>query len=312
MSIPVLIRKTVPLFDVATQKPVLDPNTRQQVTQKMIYVNPAKRYVKPFWQTTDPDVVPVAANGNSGLIPMSIDQSTGHFEIFYFEYEADGPFSIQIFDEGNRSFLMNRPIHINTCAGDARRPFILPETIFINVARGTRQISIIFYDLSGAPNNIQFTMVGRRFIYKEAPVEIFQQFDEYYGDKERTNLYFMTTEKPILALAPNVPTEYEFRVTSDSFFEVIKSMCETSPEGANFNVKMKEYGSGRTFSPADTTLRRNLIFGNAQYPHIFPESYLFERDYRILMTITNIEAFNIDVYLTMCGRRIKYPEQVTR
>ena len=202
MSIPVLVRKNVPLMDVKTGKPLLDPHSKKPVIQQVIYVNPAKRYVKPFWQTTDPDVVTVPANGNSGIVPMSIDQSTGHFEVFYFEYEADGPFSIQIFDEGNRNFLMNRPVHINTIAGNARRPFILPETIFINVARGTRQLSLVFYDLSGAENDIQFTMVGRRFTYKEAPIETFQQFDAYYGDKERTNLFFMTTSKAILALAP--------------------------------------------------------------------------------------------------------------
>jgi len=312
MSIPVLIRKTVPMVDVRTNTPLIDPKTKQQVTQKVIFVNPAKRYVKPFWQTTDPGVVTVAANGNSGIVPMTIDQSTGHFEVFYFEYEADGPFTIQIFDEGNRTFLMNRPVHINTIAGNGRRPFILPETMFINVARGTRQLSVILYDLSGASNDIQFAMVGRRFIFKEAPIEVFQTFDEYYGDKERTNLFFLTTSKAIESLAPNTPTDYEFRVTSDSFFEVIKNMAASDPVDANFNITLKEYGSGRTFSPEGTPIRRDLIFGNGQYPHIFPESYLFERDYRILAQITNLEAVDIDVYLTMCGRRIKYPEEVTR
>jgi hypothetical protein len=312
MSLPTLIRKNVPVINPETDRPIIDPETKQPILQNVVYVNPAKRYVMPFWQTTDPVNVTVPANGNSGLVSMAIDQSTGHFEVFYFEAEYDGPFTIEIFDEGNRYFLQNRPVHSDTVLGNAQRPFILPETLFINVARGTRQFTVVFNDLSGAENNITFNLVGRRFIYKEAPIDIYDRFEEYYGDKERSNLFMLTTQQPLLALAPNVATPFEFRVTSDSFFEMIKMTAASDPEGTNFDIKLQEFGSGRAFHDAAALIRRNNMWGNAQYPHIPPESYLFERDYRIRGEITNLGPVDADFYLTMIGRRIKYPEETLR
>jgi len=312
MSLPVLIRKTVPLVNPQTGEQVYDAKTKKPTTQNIVYVNPAKRYVIPYWLPTDPHVVTVPANQNSGPIPMKIDQSTGHFEIFYFEAKSDGPFTFTIFDEGHRVYLMNRPVHVNTVTGDGRQPFILPETMFINVARGTRQLTVVLYDLSGQENDIEFVCVGRRFMYKDAPVEIFSDFFEYYGDKERSTLFMLTTEEPILQLAGGASVDIEFRVTSDSFFEVMKMTRATCPENADFEMLLREFGSGKSFSPENSPVNGSLQWGDGNFPHILPESYLFERDYRILGTLTNLENVPVNYYFTMTGRRIKYPEEVSR
>jgi len=313
MSLPALIRKTVPKVNPQSGKQIYDPATQKPVTQQVIYVNPAKRYVTPYWLTTDPDRVVVPGNGNSGKIPMKIDQFPGHFEMFYFLAMSEGPFAFKIYDEGNRVQLSNRAVHANTVTGNARQPFILPETYFINVARGSHTLTVVFYDLSGQENTIQFVAVGRRFNYKEAPTDIFKDFFEYYGDMERSNLFMLTTTEPIASLAAGASVDLEFRVTSDSFFEVMKLTAASYPENVNFETELAEMGSGRRFAPEGAFVDGSLQWGNGNFPHILPESYLFERDYRITGQITNLDAQQeADFYLTMTGRRIKYPEQISR
>lgn len=279
-----------------------------------VYVNPAKRFVKPYWHTTDPETVPLVANLGSGQIPMVVDESLGHFEIFYLQSVSTGPYLISIFDEGRKQFWQNRPVHIDTIAGVAQRPLILPETYFLNVSGGTRQLTYQFQDISGAANNVRFIAHGRRFMYKEAPQQIWKKFEDFYTTRERANLFFMTTEQNITTLVPGVANAqtFEFRVTSDAFFEALKFTYATFPPNIPLDIRLWEYGSGRPFLPANQRINVDNMFGSAQFPGIPCESYLFERDWRISGDVVNNGPVNCDVYLTIIGRRVKFPEEVLR
>jgi hypothetical protein len=276
------------------------------------FVNPAKRYTKPFWLTTDPVTVSIAGGGSSDPIPMIVDQ-TGHFEIAYMTYIATGDFLLTIFDAGRRYTWMNRPIHIQTIAGTGQRPLILPESYFLNVAKGSRMLTVQFTDLSGAPNDIRLVLHGRRYLYNEAPAEISKYFEEYFSTKERTSVFFLTTEKALTNILTGTSDNTEFRVTSDAYFEIIKLTAFAHKHGdpttpAVYEFKLTEYASGRALMPG--YVRGELGFGTAQYPFIPYESYLLERDYRIRLDITNLSAFDGDFYFTLIGRRVPFPEQV--
>jgi len=279
-----------------------------------LYVNPAKRFIKPYWLTTTPETVALAANAVSGPIPFVIDESMGHMEIYYLVAQATGPFTFRIKDEGRNYYWSNREVHVDTVIGVAQRPFILPETYFLNASAGTRQLTIEMTDISGAPNNVRIALVGRRFTYKEAPQEVWQKFEDFYTTKERSNLFFLTTELPIAALAPGVANlqNFDFWMTSDCFFEAIKFTYATVPAGALLDIRMWEFGSGRSFLPANTRTDINNMFGSAQFPSIPPESYFFDRDYRVSGDIVNTGMVNCNVFLTITGRRVKYPEEVVR
>jgi len=311
MSLPSIIRKN---------KQVKDPKTGQITQQQLIFTNPAKSFVKPYTLLFSPagnvDTFTIAAGlGVSGPVPMIIDDASGHFEAFYFMSAQTNPYTIMIKDEGKSCTLMNRPVHIDTIAGTAQRPFILPETYFLNVSGGNRQLTVEMSDISNvAGNAIRFAMHGRRFVFKEAPLEIFQKFQSTFLTRERGNVFFLTTQQPIATLVPGAANlqNFEFRMTSDAMFEAIKFTYATWPTGVPLDIRMWEYGSGRSFAPTLIRTDINNMFGSAQFPMIPAESYLFERDRRVVGEIVNTGALNCDVYLTITGRLIKYPEEVMR
>jgi hypothetical protein len=252
---------------------------------------------------------------------MLIDQ-TGHFEIAYALSQSDGAYKLTITDAGRQYSWMSKPIHIDNIAGTAQRPFIFPESYFLNVANGQRALTVQFTDVSNLhTNNIRFSLHGRRFLYNEAPLEIYSKMKEYFMLKERTNLFFLTTEDLTTGLtgiggANNIQTT-EFRVTSDAYFEILKMVAVETPVSpatfTGYEVILEEYSTGRKLM--NSAVRGSNVFGTAQYPFIPFESYLLERDYRLKLTVQNLNpnpAESCDYQFCLIGRRIPYPEQVTR
>lgn len=284
--------------------------------ENKVFVNPAKKYVRPFWLATDPKEITLLANGTSDPIPMLIDQ-TGHFEIAYALSQSTGAYKVEIFDAGRQYKWMNKPIHIDLIAGTAQRPFIFPESYFLNVANGQRTLVAKFTDISGAGNSIRFSLHGRRFLYNEAPAEIYTKMSEYFQLKERTNLFFLTTEDLTTGLAGLATQNTEFRVTSDAYFEVLKMTAVEAPVSpatfTGYEVTLEEYATGRKLM--NDAIRGDQVFGTAQYPFIPFESYLLERDYRIKMALKNLNpnaGQTCDYHFCFVGRRIPLPEQVAR
>lgn len=286
----------------------------KETGQLNYYVNPAKRFIRPYWLNSNPEQIVLAANGVSGPVPFVVDEALGHFEIYYMVCQSTGPFTFRIVDEGRNYWWSNREIHVDTAAGTAQRPFIFPETYFLNTSGGTRQLTISCTDISGAANTIRMVLVGRRFVYREAPEVVWRKFESYYAQRERTNLFFLTTELPITALVPGVANaqNFDFWTTSDAYFEAIKLTYATFPPNTALDIRLWEFGSGRTFLPANTRTDINNMWGNSQFPSIPPESYLFDRDYRLRGDVVNTDVANCNVFLTIIGRRIKYPEEVMR
>ena len=176
-----------------------------------VFINPAKRHVKPYALVTQPTIATVAGGGASPPITMPVD-TQGHFEIFYAVCDRTGPATITIFDPGSSRFLMNREIHIDTVVSGisgtgGQRPFIWPESYFLNVEDAGRAMIVQFRDLSGDTNDIRFMLEGRRFYTKESPPEIYQKMYEYFGRKERTNVYFLTTDQEVTLPPAGPPAE---------------------------------------------------------------------------------------------------------
>ena len=265
-----------------------------------VFLNPAKRYVKPHWITTDPEEVIVPANQQSDAVLMNIDYQ-GHFEAFYFLYQSTGDFLISIFDNGTRRLLMNDEIHIATIAGTAQRPFILPESYFFNTEDAGTSLIVKFRDISGANNSIRFAIFGRRFYHKEATPDIQKKIYEKFGRLERTNLYFLTTEGGAISLSPGGSTRALIRNTDEAETEIFKL---TAVSTGAFKFKMKDSATGRYFM--NDYIHSNLAFGNGQYPFILSgaETLIFVRNYQAEIEIVDLSGAANTIYLTLTGRRL--------
>lgn len=275
-----------------------------------VYINPAKRHVKPYMLVTQPnETVVVAANSASPPITMPID-TQGHFEAFYAICDRTGPATITLFDPGTNRFLMNREVHIDTVVSGlsgagGQRPFIWPESYFFNVEDAGRAMIVQFRDLSGEDNNIRFGLEGRRFYTKESPPDIYAKMYEYFGRKERTNIYFLTTDNTVLLPSAGAPTETVAyaRVTDEADFEVFKIDCVSD---GPFEWTIRDTGTGRILSNGfhSNTMRT----GVAEYPYIFVEPLLVERNYQLQFNFRNMSGVPNNVYMTLVGRRLYYAQ----
>lgn len=271
-----------------------------------VLVNPAKRYVKPYWLTTEPVTVALGAGATSAPTTMPID-TQGHFEAFYAMTERTGAATLTIFDPGTSRFMMNREIHIDTIVSGlsgnaAQRPFIWPESYFFNVEDAGRSVVVQFRDLTGAPNDIRFSLHGRRFYSKEAPPEIYKKMYEYFGRRERTNVYFLTTDNDV-QIPANGNAVAPCRVTDEGDFEIFK-VCAVSD--GPFEVTIRDRGSGRALM--NNAVTDTLSAGNAEFPFIFVEPWLVERNYQIQLEFTDLSGADNDVWWTFVGRRLWYAQ----
>lgn len=284
--------------------------------EKLIYINPLKRFVKPRWYlpnfqpSATPWIIPLAALGNSGDVPIEFDEGNGHAELWSAMAISDGPFEITILDQGRRYGWSNRAIQSGTLFGVVQRPFIFPETYFLNVEVGTRQLTVNLTDLSGAPNNVRLAFHGRAFLHKDTTDEIKEAMEAKFGDKEKTLLYFLMPQQPILAAAPGVPVNGEFVCPSDWPIEIRKLTAQSIPGGVPFDFTLVDGSNGRSYTNDNRlVLHSDMIFGNAQFPGIPYESLLLPRNWRLRFTLTNLGIAPANFYLTLSGVKVMIPKQ---
>jgi hypothetical protein len=296
--------------------PVLVHNKKKGI----IYFNPTKRFTAPRWYLPNaagsgvagavPSIIALAANGNSGNIPIEFDEGNGHAEIFAIVAESTGAFEFSLLDQGRKHNWQNRPIHNLTAAGVAQRPFILPVTYFLNVERGTRQITLNITDLSGAPNTIRFGLLGRAFFIKQAPQDVRTKIQNRFGMKERTLTYMLTTNQAQTAIAAATRTRAEFIVPSDYPLELMKMTVATDPANVDFDFELIDYSSGRRYSAENLRISRALGWGNAQYPHIPFESFFLPRNYRLQIDYWHTGVGATDFFFTLTGAKTMIPQEM--
>lgn len=275
-----------------------------------LYINPAKRHVRPYWLTSNapatptPQIVAIPAGGTTNPIPYPVD-TQGHFEIFYTMFEADDPrILVNIFDPGTRRNLMNRPVHIATIAGNAERPFFWPESYFMNVGNGPRELQVTFTDFSGAPNNVRMVFYGRKLYQNEAPPDVQEKMIEYFQKRERTNVYFLTTLNDVNLLAGQAltgPASPVFEATDEADTEVIKLSAVSD---GDFEFSLREQRNNRTLS--NNPIINTSGWGTAQFPFILQETFLIERNYDVSFEVTDLSGAPNDIFTTMTARRLYF------
>lgn len=295
------------------------------------YINPTKRHVRPFWllpKLASEQAVALAPAGTPGdtarRVLFEVD-TQGHFEIAYTMFQAtDRNVLVEIMDGGNvEKGLQNREIHARTIAGSARRPFIWPESYFLNVENAPRQLVMNFRNLSAAPNVVRWAFHGRRWYHKESAPEVQEAIQKRFGRMEKTYTYFLTLNRytlsspenanpPAITLAPGESLSENsapiFQATDEADTEIHKlTVVALKPDGTDgqFEFQLRESRSGRTLSNGFVRVESGM--GDAEFPFVLPETFLIERNYEVLFEVTNLTpGQTIRVFPTLTGRRLQY------
>jgi hypothetical protein len=127
-----------------------------------------RRYVTPFFNTTDNPVVLPGTYGASVNANIKFGDD-GQFEAFGHTVVSTGNFGLIINETKTKQTLMNNIISQVNGIGDARFPTIYPQPYLIPA--GFR-LNMQFFNLTAAPNTIYFCFFGRRIF---APISQVQE-----------------------------------------------------------------------------------------------------------------------------------------
>ncbi len=296
------------------------------------YINPTKRHVRPFWlvpKFPEEQAITLQPAGSVGDriqgVTFEVD-TQGHFELAYAMFTAQddqgnpvSDFLCEIFDGGNNmKGLQNKEIHAAAVAGSARRPFIWPETYFVNTQDAARTLFMNFRNVSASVITIRWAFHGRRWYHLEASPEVQRAIREKFERAEKTYTYFLTltldgypTTSPEGANAPAITlaaaqTLQEnsapfFWATNEADTEVHKlTYKSTGP----FEFQLREQESGRTLSNGWVQVTSG--WGDGEFPFILPESFLMERNYKVLFEVRDLSGAQNVIYPVLTGRRLQY------
>jgi hypothetical protein len=287
----------------------------------LVVVNELKKYVKPFWLTTeDSEVITLAGGEQTDFIPLVVD-GKGHFEIFDAFYKSSQPegFTVELFDPGNlgreRPFLMNREVHVATiasgggvtlplsgsfpAASSAGRPFRWPQSFFMNVVSGPGAIMARFRNLSDQSNTIRFVLSGRRWYQLQAPWPVANRMEEIFREQARTFPYFFTTDQwvTLSALGSGKPIT---RFGDDGYVEWVKGMAVSD---GDFQVRIVETATQKRLM--ESPVLGTLAFGTGEFPFLNWEDALFEPNYQLTFELDDLSNATNNVFLTLACRKIK-------
>lgn len=115
-----------------------------------------RKYVWPFWLTTDENVV--LSNGETASFDARIGDE-GHFEIFTLVAVSTGEFALQVTEVQSGQNLMNGRVTQTAGLGTAQFPLIFPTQYMIPAGLRLR---LTIENLAGVENTINIAFVGRK------------------------------------------------------------------------------------------------------------------------------------------------------
>ena len=286
-------------------QPLYDENGNPVVG---LAINPAKPFVRSYWI---PGANPTLGNSialgalGSGVLEFEIDDQ-GHFDWKYLVGSSTGAFVLKLLDVGKNRELQNRPVHSSLIVGSAQRPFILPENYFFNVGDGKRVMRCTVLDISGAPNTVRLALVGRRFYHKDADPDVAMEMRKVFGFGEKTYSYFLVPEEyDSNGNPPVIPGggSTTFSIFSDAGADTELKKLMAVSTGA-FSLKLFDRAKNK-FLMNDAVVASE-VFGNAEFPFIFPESHLLERNKYLLVNITDLSGAPNTIFIAAAGRRLQF------
>lgn len=274
-------------------------------------INPIKPHVRSYW-LTDPNqetvVLAASAGANQAGAVKEMNfliDFQGHFDWNSIIGVSTGAYLLEFFDPGSQRRLQNRPVHSSCIVGVAARQFRLPEPYFFNIGDAQRQLKCYIRDLSGSSNTVRLNLMGRRIYHKEAPPDVALDLARKFGFGSRTYSYFLVPNETkndgtVTPVTANGTASFTFESDASADTEVQKLMASST--GA-FSFTFRERATNRLLMPVQIHSQNG--FGNAEFPFIFPDTYLLERQKQILMEVKDLSGSDNYIYPVMAARRLQ-------
>lgn len=287
----------------------------------VIEVNPLKDYAVPFDLTPDKvngtHVVTLAANQQGAEVPMTArhDGPIEGFAIKAIVLDSNNApvaapvIRVEIQHVGKRKLLMNRPIDLRTIMGDAGRPYVLPETIFLPAIQS---LTLRLFNDENAERRVEFVVHGVKYYEHAAPDSMRKELYEYTERRERTYTYWQTTDQVVALGGSATGVSADLTMPDDADFEIMKATCASD---AAFRVDYVDGGTDRAYTAS--RIHDSLFFGGFSptaiasgaggvFPSRWATSLLVRRGIKNRFVMDNLSAQTNNVFITLAGRKISY------
>lgn len=291
--------------------------------QGRIFVNDEKDFIKPIELPTDAPnrIVTIAANTRVGPFPLTAKHD-GPIEIFYIKVvvynasdvaQADYNIDIQFEHPGKRKILQNRDIPLIAVAGDAGRPYVLPESIYLPEIQS---LLVTYNNLDSAQRKVELVLGGIKYYKNSVPKELRRQLMDYVERRERTYTYFMTTDDEVSLDASEGDQSEIMTVPDDTDLEILKMTCEAT--GA-FRASLKDVENDRQIT-SGAQIHSSLLFGGhiatamgggvggsgGCFPARWATSLLVRRSTQLELLFDDLSGQANTVKPVFAGRKIAY------
>jgi hypothetical protein len=296
----------------------------------VVYMNPAKDWVQPFELTVSKpnQIIELAAGEQRGPFPLTA-QYDGPIEVFYSKVVVYGPdeqdptimgLPIQTYDidmllehPGKRIQFMNRMVPLLALSGDAGRPYVLPETIFIPPVQSLN-LTLKNNDLANKVW-VEFVFGGIKFYPNMAPSDIRAETWRYVDRRERTYAYWQTTDEEAVLTASQA-NSFFMTIPDNSDLEVFKLTAQSTN---SFRCRIRDGQNDRALT--GDLVHCSLLFGGHSptaaaggiggsggiWPARWATSWLIRRSTKVQLDLVNLDtAADNTVRPIFGGRKISY------
>lgn len=289
-----------------------------------VYLNPAKDFVQPFeLSVSKPNqVITLAAGQRRGVFPLTA-QYDGPIEVFYVKVAVfnnlNAPVTNYDIDfllehPGKRIQFSPRFVPLIACAGDAGRPYVLPETIFIPPVQSLN-LTLVNNDLVNE-RRVEFVLGGIKMYPNQAPEKIKKEVWEYIQRRERTYTYWNTTDEAIVLTAGQTEFPAFMTIPDDADFEAFKLTAQSS---APFRTRIRDGQNDRALT--GDKIHSSLLFGAHQptaagagvggsggiFPARWATSWMVRRSTKVQFDFDNLDTVNPNtVKIVVGGRKVSY------
>jgi len=325
--------------------------TKDVAGRPKIEVDPSKKFIYPFTLVSDPERILVRASDPmcpkvdagglvSEAVVFAIDNK-GPFEVVYTEFHATfltGPnagqptdqFTVAIFDPEMRPVLMNREIHAKTMGGGwgssplgdgilparasaAGRPFVWPETFFMDPYAGGKALFMAYRNLTNEDIEVRWAFHGVRYYHPEPYEQALAEKEKMAGPGRISTPYFYTTDTDI-CLDPGANFDFQIRITDEADVEIFKMTAESD---APFLWRLMEKAGTRFLDNAGPSaaggpngVHSAMGFGNGEFPFILYETLYWEQNFKVMLRLVNsLSAEQNRIWPTLACRKITHAGQ---
>lgn len=132
-----------------------------------------------------------------------------------------------------------------------------------------------------------------------------------YGNKQ-LRIDPFTYMSPVFAFTAaatqsgNIPiqADADFVLITTQYFVNVAAAAQTNATRSLFNgtLLITDTGSGKQLSNAPVPVED--LFGNGQFPFVWPQPYMFRANSNIALQVTQIETTTQSLYLAFCGIKV--------